>query len=274
VSSDTSGDRLPSSYFEPLPKSAHTSPPPTGFYGAVPGFRSATWWKAAIATVFYGLCLLGVLAGLVGFRIDVVTLFLAALGIPVFVIQLVRFWRVRIVNLGLIAGLVLSFASFGVSVAMTPASVASTSSSRSALETSPTPRPETSTSLAAAPTSTPTTTPIPSAAPTLAPTPPPTPTPRSTPTAPPVVQTPTPAPPPAPRDLCGAPPNPWNYNFCSGAVINSPSSNFCQYFNCILSFWQQTAGYVEQCTDGTYSHSGGRSGSCSSHGGNARALLQ
>lgn len=95
----------------------------------------------------------------------------------------------------------------------------------------------------------------PTAAPTARPT--------AIPTAPPT------APPP---NLCGAPPNPWNYNFCGGSTISSPPSNFCDYFNCIPSFWQSTKGYVEECQDGTYSHSGGRSGSCSSHGGNLRAL--
>jgi hypothetical protein len=76
----------------------------------------------------------------------------------------------------------------------------------------------------------------------------------------------------APPNLCGAPANPWNYNFCGGGTISAPPSNFCTFFNCIVSFWQSTKGYVEECMDGTYSHSGGRSGSCSSHGGNLRAL--
>jgi hypothetical protein len=38
------------------------------------------------------------------------------------------------------------------------------------------------------------------------------------------------------------------------------ASDFCSYFNCIPSFWQSTNGYGEECHDGTYSHSGGRSG--------------
>lgn len=83
-----------------------------------------------------------------------------------------------------------------------------------------------------------------------------------------------PPPPPAPKvDLCGAPQNPWNYNFCSGgSTISSPPGTFCSYFNCIKSFWQSTNGYVMQCQDGMYSHSGGVSGSCSQHGGNLRPL--
>jgi hypothetical protein len=43
-------------------------------------------------------------------------------------------------------------------------------------------------------------------------------------------------------------------------------------FDCIPSFWDSTNGFVMQCSDGLYSHSGGRSGSCSHHGGNRRAL--
>jgi hypothetical protein len=55
-------------------------------------------------------------------------------------------------------------------------------------------------------------------------------------------------------------------------VIYSPPTNFCDYFNCIPSFWNSTNGYVEECVDGTYSHSGGRSGACSHHGGELRPL--
>jgi hypothetical protein len=69
-----------------------------------------------------------------------------------------------------------------------------------------------------------------------------------------------------------APSNPWGYDFCSpGDLIVSPPSNFCSYFRCIGNFWNG-AGYVIQCRDGMFSKSGGRSGSCSYHGGNARAL--
>jgi hypothetical protein len=72
---------------------------------------------------------------------------------------------------------------------------------------------------------------------------------------------------------CGAPANPWGYNFCGrGHHITRPPSTFCRYFHCIPSFWKQTSGYVMQCQDLQFSHSGGRSGSCSSHRGNKRAL--
>jgi hypothetical protein len=112
-----------------------------------------------------------------------------------------------------------------------------------------------------------TATPVATPTPTPVPTPPPTPKPA---TPVPVAAAPAPAPPAA--NTCGAPANPWGYNLCGGNVISSPPSNFCSYFNCIPSFWKSTNGYVEQCTDGLYSHSGGRSGSCSYHGGNHQPL--
>ncbi len=63
-------------------------------------------------------------------------------------------------------------------------------------------------------------------------------------------------------------------HFCSGSArtIAAAPSNFCSYFNCTASFWNQTNGYVVQCADGTYSHSGGVRGSCSSHRGVGRTL--
>ena len=112
---------------------------------------------------------------------------------------------------------------------------------------------------------TPDPTPVPTPAPTPVPTPRPTPVPTPQPTAPPAT--------PAAVDTCGAPANPWNYNFCSGSTIANPPANFCDYFSCIASFWNGT-GYVMECQDGMYSLSGGHSGSCSYHHGNWRALLQ
>ncbi len=73
-------------------------------------------------------------------------------------------------------------------------------------------------------------------------------------------------------ELCGASQNPWGYNFCGrGAVISSPPGNFCSYFNCIANF-ANGRGHVTECRDGTFSKSGGISGSCSGHGGNGRTL--
>jgi hypothetical protein len=83
-----------------------------------------------------------------------------------------------------------------------------------------------------------------------------------------------PPPPPVPgaAGLCGAPKNPWNYTLCGGNLITSPPSNICNYFNCIPGFWDSTNGYVVQCVDSMYSHSGGRQGACSSHRGESRPL--
>ena len=85
---------------------------------------------------------------------------------------------------------------------------------------------------------------------------------------------PSPKPAPAPKSTCGAPANPWGYNFCGGRYITSPPANFCSYFRCIPSFWKSTNGYVDECHDGTYSHSGGRQGACSYHGGELRPLYR
>ncbi len=110
----------------------------------------------------------------------------------------------------------------------------------------------------------------PSTAPRISPSPLP-PSPKATPRT--VRATPRTVPPAAPPNTCGAPANPFGYDFCPPAsVIYSPPSSFCGYFNCIPSFWDSTKGYVEECHDGTYSHSGGRPGACSYHGGELRPL--
>jgi hypothetical protein len=73
--------------------------------------------------------------------------------------------------------------------------------------------------------------------------------------------------------VCGYPLNPWCFSVTSGgSVVYSPPATLCDYLNCISSFWSSTNGYVIQCADGEFSHSGGVSGSCSSHGGNWRPL--
>jgi hypothetical protein len=80
------------------------------------------------------------------------------------------------------------------------------------------------------------------------------------------------APAPLPA-LCGAPPNPFGYNFCSGQNIYTPASDVCSYFGCIANFWNGV-GFMEQCNDGMYSMSGGRRGACSHHGGEHQAVLK
>jgi hypothetical protein len=104
-------------------------------------------------------------------------------------------------------------------------------------------------------------------------TPSPTATPKPKPTATPKPK-PTATPKPKPTCIPGAVNcNPWGYNFSHGSYIYNPPGAFCSYFACIANFWNGK-GYVMQCQDGMYSKSGGRSGSCSYHGGNRRPLLK
>ena len=57
--------------------------------------------------------------------------------------------------------------------------------------------------------------------------------------------------------------NPWCYNFTHGPLIKHPHSAFCRYFSCVSDFWKATRGYVVECWNGKYSHSGGVRGVCS-----------
>ncbi len=124
-------------------------------------------------------------------------------------------------------------------------------------------------------------TPVATADATLTPTAPPipvtvasTPTPTPTPThlTPPPTAEPTPTPTPTPSfNYCGAPVNPWHYNFCGGDRIYLPPATFCAYFSCTGTFWSGD-GYVVQCQDSLFSKSGGTSGSCSHHDGYRRPL--
>jgi hypothetical protein len=67
--------------------------------------------------------------------------------------------------------------------------------------------------------------------------------------------------------LCGAPANPYGYNFCGrGGLIYNPASDVCVYFDCIPNFDNGT-GYMVECHDAMYSMSGGRQGACSYHDG-------
>jgi len=84
-----------------------------------------------------------------------------------------------------------------------------------------------------------------------------------------------PKPTPTPPSCQAVNNNPWCYNFSPGKLIYTPPSNFCGYFNCISSFWgadDPGDGYVVECSDSTFSQSGGESGACSYHGGVMRAL--
>ena len=69
------------------------------------------------------------------------------------------------------------------------------------------------------------------------------------------------------RSTCGAPSNPYGYNFCGdGSYVTGPPGDICDYFDCIDNFWHGR-GYMVECNDGTYSMSGGLRGACSDHGG-------
>jgi hypothetical protein len=76
--------------------------------------------------------------------------------------------------------------------------------------------------------------------------------------------------------VCGGPPlNPWCFTFAGGgSLIYDAPATLCEYFYCIPSFWESTAGYVIRCADGSLSHSGGRPGSCSGHDGNGSPLYR
>ncbi len=51
-----------------------------------------------------------------------------------------------------------------------------------------------------------------------------------------------------------------------GSYSHATDSEFCSTHQCIESF-SEGNGYVVQCMDGEWSHSGGLSGACSDHGG-------
>lgn len=90
----------------------------------------------------------------------------------------------------------------------------------------------------------------------------------------PVVQQPQPTQPPAAAPATGVNGNPWGYDFTPGSLIYSPNSGFCTYFSCVTTFWKSTNGYVAECGNGDYTHSGGVSGACSKDGGVSRTLYQ
>ena len=114
----------------------------------------------------------------------------------------------------------------------------------------------------------PTNTPVPTTVPTQVPTSVPTAIPTAVPTQAPVATT-APTQPPAQTGVNG---NPWGYNFVPGNTIYAPASAFCSYFTCVSTFWKDTSGYVVECVNGRYSHSGGVSGACSRDGGEGQTL--
>lgn len=63
------------------------------------------------------------------------------------------------------------------------------------------------------------------------------------------------------------------YNYCHGSHITAPDPDTCFVFRCIEN-WSQGKGYLELCKDGLVSMSGGRSGSCADHEGDAHPVYQ
>ena len=144
----------------------------------------------------------------------------------------------------------------------TPAPTASSTTSN-AVET-----PTVSPNIVPTSTTAPIETPVPTVAPTQRPVPTPVPTQAPVPTVAPT-QPPQPTQPP-PTGTNG---NPWGFNFVTGNLIYSPPSAFCgQYFSCVSTFWTATHGYVVECANGLYSHSGGVRGACSRDGGPSAIL--
>ena len=74
-----------------------------------------------------------------------------------------------------------------------------------------------------------------------------------------------------PTPLCGEPANPWCYDFFPGALIDSPASEFCGYFDCAENFWAGT-GYVIRCRDGVFSKTGGMPDACPDNDGVSQPL--
>lgn len=121
-------------------------------------------------------------------------------------------------------------------------------------------------------TAVPTATQRPTTIPTATPTPSPTPTATMLPTATPTPKPVATQPKPTPTHCVGVNNNPWCYDFNPGNLIYSPPSAFCSYFTCVSTFWTATRGYVAECANGSYTHSGGVSGACSRDGGVSRTL--
>jgi hypothetical protein len=120
----------------------------------------------------------------------------------------------------------------------------------------------------------------------IPPTPLPTPIPQPTqaPVSQPPTQVPAPQPPPAQPPVSqptrapvatGVNGNPWGYDFnSSGTPLTAPNAAFCdgRYFRCVTTFWTKTNGYVVQCNNGLFSHSGGVRGACSRDGGEGQIV--
>ena len=92
---------------------------------------------------------------------------------------------------------------------------------------------------------------------------------RPTPPAAPTARHATPQPPGERR--CGAPANPFGYDFCGGDRIRRPHRDVCEWFDCAPGFWSGR-GWLVQCRDGSVSLTGGQRDSCARNDGFRRTF--
>ncbi|MGR6317481.1 hypothetical protein Q2K19_05540 [Micromonospora soli] len=83
--------------------------------------------------------------------------------------------------------------------------------------------------------------------------------------------TPSPSTSPTPADRCGAPPNPYGYNYCGGSLVYDPAPDVCSWFACVDNLWDGN-GYLVQCKDDLISRTGMQRGGCGDHGGTRRPV--
>ncbi|WP_091339165.1 hypothetical protein [Micromonospora rhizosphaerae] len=69
-----------------------------------------------------------------------------------------------------------------------------------------------------------------------------------------------------PADRCGAPENPYGYNYCGGDLVHEPAVGVCSYFTCVDGFWAGK-GYLTVCDDGRVGMVGGGTGRCPERAG-------
>lgn len=77
--------------------------------------------------------------------------------------------------------------------------------------------------------------------------------------------------PPVAERRCGAPVNPFGYDFCGGQRIHRPARAVCDWFDCVNGFWSGK-GWLVQCRDGTVSLTGGQRDACTDHQGFRRTV--
>ncbi|MDG4802698.1 hypothetical protein [Micromonospora sp. WMMD980] len=70
---------------------------------------------------------------------------------------------------------------------------------------------------------------------------------------------------------CGAPPNPFGYDFCGGQRVRRPAAEVCDWFECASGFWSGR-GWLVQCRDGAISRTGGQRDVCAGHRGPRRTV--